>query len=252
MRRILLGVAGVLGLLVVVLVVEVVLARTRPRLDDEVGTRPRDLLVGADRDGDPVVTVWFGDSTSTGVGATTFETSVAHRVAVADAERLGRPVSVSVFGVSGDQVHEVVNDQLPEFAASGLEPELVYVSVGANDVTALTRRPTFRGRYRTMLDELARLAPDAEIVVLGVPDMGSPPRIDQPLRAIAGWRGRALDTDIRKAAADRSLTWVDIAGETGPPFRADPGRYFSGDDFHPSDDGYALWAEAVVAATGGR
>jgi lysophospholipase L1-like esterase len=37
-----------------------------------------------------------------------------------------------------------------------------------------------------------------------------------------------------------------VAGNTGDEFGAEPGRYYADDEFHPSDAGYALWAEAVL------
>jgi lysophospholipase L1-like esterase len=76
--------------------------------------------------------------------------------------------------------------------------------------------------------------------------MGAIPRFAQPLRAVAGWRGRNLDAEVRRVAADTGAVYVDIAGPTGPPFRRHPGRYFAADDFHPSDAGYGLWADAVL------
>jgi lysophospholipase L1-like esterase len=40
---------------------------------------------------------------------------------------------------------------------------------------------------------------------------------------------------------------VDLAARTGPVFRADPGT-LSEDRFHPSADGYDLWALALYPA----
>jgi lysophospholipase L1-like esterase len=40
---------------------------------------------------------------------------------------------------------------------------------------------------------------------------------------------------------------VDLAAQTGSVFRADPGT-LSADRFHPSADGYRLWAEALLPA----
>jgi hypothetical protein len=83
--------------------------------------------------------------------------------------------------------------------------------------------------------------------------MGAPPRLLQPLRAVAGFRGRQLDAVVRDAVADAHeartapITYVDIAGPTGPPFRRDHDRFFASDGYHPSADGYGLWAEAVLA-----
>ena len=39
---------------------------------------------------------------------------------------------------------------------------------------------------------------------------------------------------------------MNIAAETGPKFRADPDRYLALDHYHPSDAGYAAWADAIV------
>ena len=88
----------------------------------------------------------------------------------------------------------------------------------------------------------------ADVVLLGVPDMGSTTRFAQPLRFIAGVRGGTIDAVTADLAARPGRTYVDIAGETGPAFRDDPGRLFAADDYHPSDAGYTLWADAVVAA----
>jgi lysophospholipase L1-like esterase len=83
-------------------------------------------------------------------------------------------------------------------------------------------------------------------VILGVPDMAAPPRLAQPLRALTGLRGRQLAAVSREVATEAGAVFVDIAGETGPAIRSDPGRYLAVDRWHPSDDGYALWAAAVL------
>ena len=65
---------------------------------------------------------------------------------------------------------------------------------------------------------------------------------------MAGWRGRSLATDVRNLARRHHAIYVDIAAGTGPAFRAQPGRYFASDHFHPSDAGYHLWATVTAAA----
>ena len=221
-----------------VLGVEVELARRGQNLEDV-------ELTYADEGS--TTAVWIGDSTAHGIGVTDGRDGVASRVASARDER------VEMLAVSGDTLADVRRDQLATVAA--LEPARVYVSVGANDVTHLTSQDDFARGYRALL----RALPDeADVVVLGVPDMGAPPRLAQPLRAIAGFRGRQLDALVRDAVADAkadrsgSTTYVDIAGPTGPPFRRDPDRYFAADRYHPSADGYELWADAVLAAVGDR
>lgn len=221
-----------------VLAVEVEIARRGENLPD---TDPfdHDGRVGAGSG--PVLTMaWLGDSTGAGVGATTARTALPRAVAERVSARLDRPVDLTVLAVSGARVGGVADEQAPRVAAG---VDLVVITVGSNDVTHLTRVGTFRSRYRRLLD---RLPDGAQVVLLGVPDMGSVPRLAQPLRAVAGVRGGTLDAEVADLARDRGHGYVDIAGETGPAFRRHPGRYFAADRYHPDDDGYRLWADAVV------
>ena len=220
--------------------VEVLVARNGPHPPAGPPT-PADSPAGPP--GTPVDTVvWLGDSTAAGLGASTQAQSLPEQVAAL----LGAPVRLTVLARSGDRVADVVHDQVPRLA--GIHPSVVFISVGANDTTHLTSRGSFRRDYAKVLAGLPSGV--ARVVLLGVPDMGAPPRLAQPLRAVAGWRGRALADDVRHLAArtPRAI-FVDIAGRTGPAFRKKPGRYFSRDHFHPSDAGYALWAQAVASVS---
>lgn len=227
----LLGIAA----LVVVLGVEVVVARRGPMLDG--GPLDLDQRLGAGP-GQPLRVVWLGDSTAAGVGVAAPRDALPTVVS----EELGRPVELTVLAASGDRVGDVLDDQLP--AVADLDPEVVFVSVGANDVTHLTPRDAFRDRYRRLVDGLR---PSARVVLLGVPDMGAVPRLAQPLRSVAGFRGRELDEVVRAVAAGTGATYVPIAAATGPLFRAEPGALFAADRYHPSAAGYRTWGDAVLA-----
>jgi lysophospholipase L1-like esterase len=191
--------------------------------------------------GIPVATVvWLGDSTAAGVGAGLPDATLPEQVAAL----LAQPVRLTVVARSGARVADVLRRQLPQIAR--LQPTVVYVSVGANDATHLTSRSHFRRDYERLV---AGLPPSVQhVVLLGVPDLGAPPLLAQPLRAVAGWRGRALATDVRNLARRHHAVYVDIAGATGAAFRAHPGTYFASDHFHPSAAGYQLWATVIVAA----
>ncbi len=217
-----------------VLVLEAVAARRGPTLPSP----PLELdgVVGKGS-GPALQVVWLGDSTAAGVGAPSAATALPTLVSMG----LDRPVELAVLARSGATVADVVERQLP--AVAGLEPDVVFVSVGANDVTHLTSRSDFERRYRRLV---AGLPESAEVVLLGVPDMGAIPRLAQPLRAVAGFRGDQLDDVVQQIASDTASTYVDIAAETGPPFRRDPDRFFAADRYHPSDAGYRLWADAVL------
>ena len=241
-RRGSLAVAAAVAGTAVILVVEVQLARSGSRLSE------RELVL--DRSGTGKRLVWLGDSTAAGVGASdaagALPTQVADGLARSGAAPVNGPgsgsgVSVAVLAVSGARVADVLADQVPKVA--GLRPDLVLISVGANDTIHLTGRGAFRQTYEKVVRALLA---GVWVVLLGVPDMGSIPRFAQPLRAVAGWRGRNLDAEVRRVATATGAVYVDIAGPTGPPFRRRPDRYFAADDFHPNDAGYGLWSDAVL------
>lgn len=233
-RRWIFAAAGLPLVAVVVLGVEVEIARRGENLDDVELVHPTG---SSDR-----IAVWLGDSTAYGIGVRDPASSAAGRIAAERNER------VVMLGVSGATLSDVVERQLPNVAAT--DADIIYLSVGANDTTHLTRRSAFETMYRRLL---AKLPAGVPVVVLGIPDFGAPPRLAQPLRALAGFRARQLDRVVRRVVADRlGTTYVDIAGPTGPPFRRDPDLYFAGDGYHPSADGYELWAKAVLETVGER
>jgi len=236
MRRRVAGVVALVLLLPAAVVVgEVQLARTGPESDPP--PPGVDGCYGCDGVASERV-VWLGDSTAAGQGASSPGEVVGPQVA----RILSRPTQLIDLAVSGATIADVVEEQLPRLVGLG-SFDVVAISVGANDASHLTRTSTFRRRFRQLLDGL----PDgSRVVVLGVPDMGAPPRLRQPLRAILGLRGRQIDDVVEAETARQGAIYVDIAGRTGPRFRADR-SLFAADRYHPGDRGYRLWADAVAA-----
>ena len=225
---------------VVLLAVEAVVAlnggRTLP--EQEPLRLDRTFQVGGVQ-GAPLRLAWLGDSTGAGVGASGVEAAVVTRVA----RDLGRSVELRVLARSGARIGDVLTEQLPRLPA--IDPDVVVVAVGGNDVTHLTSEVLFERQYDLLLDALEALEP-SNVVSVGIGDFGTVPRIPQPLRAIVEWRARALDDLIRESTARHDVPYVDLYGETGPVFAVSPGRYYAEDAFHPNDLGYRVWADAIL------
>lgn len=224
------------------LVGEVLVAR---RGEQITGPDVADLTAVHGRGDRTIDVLWLGDSTAAAVGVSNPRFSVSSRVARAVSDACGVEIRTRVIAVSGAQAGEVVADQLPQVGK--LAPDVVVVSVGANDTTHLASKRSFASTYRRLLDGLgdAGVTP-RNIVMVGVPDMGAPTRLPQPLRAVAGWWGLRLDSAVRAVAREAGARYVDLFAATSTPFRAQPAKYLASDRFHPNDDGYGLWARAIA------
>ncbi|HEV2889260.1 MAG TPA: SGNH/GDSL hydrolase family protein [Frankiaceae bacterium] len=182
----------------------------------------------------------LGDSTAAGVGVTRVEDTVAGRLAQAVADT-GRFVTLDGLAVSGSRA----SDLAPQVSRALLHPpDVAVVLIGANDATHGSRLALVRQDVR---DAVERLREAGVAVVVGAcPDMGSATAFLPPLRQVVSWNGRRVGAATRDAAGDAGAATVDIGAETGPAFRSDPGRYLSSDEFHPSAEGYALWAASLA------
>ena len=189
----------------------------------------------------PLRIAWIGDSTGRGVGATDPGRALPRVVA----SGLHRPVELSVLAVSGARASDALKSQLPQLRS--LRAEWIFVCIGGNDVTHLTSRPTFRREIEQLLSAIDAEKP-SHVIVLGIGQFASTPLFAQPLRWIAGLRARELDSDLRAAANRHRALFVSIIDRVGRDFVGDPARYHASDRFHPSDDGYALWARATLDA----
>ncbi len=182
----------------------------------------------------------LGDSTATGRGA-----PYERGIAVGSARHLAGPsrrVTLTNLAVSGARFGDVRRDQLAE--AARIAPDAVLLAVGANDVTGLTRLGSVRDDLERIVARLRAARCDVAIVVTASPDIGSAPRLAQPLRTVAGWRTRQLNDAVEDVARDRGLVLAPIAERTGRRFRADR-SLFAADGFHPSAAGYATWLPVI-------
>jgi lysophospholipase L1-like esterase len=238
LRRFLIGFIALVLALGALIGVEILIALRRDYLPTEPAFELDDTF-GEPGD-DELTFVVLGDSTAAGVGAgapaNAYPQVLARRLA-GDGYR----VNLKVFGVSGARVEDVRREQLER--APEADPDLVFIAIGANDTTHLTPLDDIRGDMAFVLDKL-KAETGAAIVVAGAPDMRAPAFL-QPLRWLSGWRGRRVAGAVEDAGTEAGVAVVELAKETGHLFESDPDRYHSADDFHPSADGYELWADAI-------
>ncbi|MEV0426689.1 SGNH/GDSL hydrolase family protein [Micromonospora sp. NPDC050495] len=225
-----------------VLAGQAIAARNRQYAQPELGLALRATVGRAGAP--PLRLVLLGDSSALGVGVEHFEETIGGQLAHLLAEGpAGRLVHLSSVGVSGSRSTDLATQVAR--ALLGERPDVAVILVGANDATALARP----GDAAAYLGSAVRRLREAhvEVVVGTCPDLGAVRAVDAPLRQVLAWSGRRIARAQTSAVLNAGGGVVDLATETGPVFRADAGTLCH-DGYHPSADGYRVWAHALLPA----
>ena len=183
----------------------------------------------------PVVYVALGDSTGAGVGAR--EGGYVARLFKRLVERR-RGSRLTNLCVSGATTADLLRGQLERGVA--MNPDLVTVGIGINDIGHGVSLEQFSKNYEQILSTL-REKTRAQIIVTNIPDVSSAPRIPGALRNEYQQQNIRFSKRLEEIAARHGVTVFDIYTITHGQLASHP-EYFSADGFHPSDQGYELWA----------
>ncbi len=183
----------------------------------------------------PIVYVALGDSTGAGVGARDggYVARLFKRIAEQQPES-----KLSNLCVSGATTADVLRGQLDQGVA--MNPDLVTVGIGINDIGHGLTLEQFSKNYEEILSTLKEKT-RAQIVVSNLPDVSSAPRIPNAMRAEYQRRIAQFSERLEEIANRHGVTIFDVYTITKAELPSHP-EYFSIDGFHPSDDGYELWA----------
>jgi acyl-CoA thioesterase I len=183
----------------------------------------------------PVVYVALGDSTGAGVGAR--EGGYVARLFTRLAER--RPGSkLANLCVSGATTADLVRGQLER--GVGMNPDLVTVGIGINDIGHGLTIDQFAKNYDKILSTLKEKT-HAQIVVTNIPDISSAPRIPGSMRSEYQQQIIKFNERLEEITTRHGVIVFDMYTISKDELPSHP-EYFSGDGFHPSDQGYELWA----------
>jgi lysophospholipase L1-like esterase len=191
-----------------------------------------------------IVYVALGDSTGAGVGAR--EGGYVARLFKRIEER--RPGStLSNLCVSGATTADLLRDQLERGVA--MNPDLVTVGIGINDIGHGLTLEQFSKNFEEILSTLKEKT-HAQIVVTNLPDVSSAPRIPNVMRTVYQQQIVQFCQRLEEIANRLGVTLFDIYSITKDELPSHP-EYFSNDGFHPSDEGYELWATQMWPTVAG-
>ena len=175
--------------------------------------------------------VAIGDSAAQGIGASRPDHSYVGVLARTLRAHTDRAVRVVNLGVSGSTVAMAVEAQVPRLAK--LEPDIVTVSVGGNDIASFD--PTrFERNLATLLDALPPHA-----IVADLPSFHFLP---------SERKVKIANAIVRRLAAERGLTVAPLHARTRRQGIWGVSTQFAGDLFHSNDRGYRVWASAFEPA----
>jgi acyl-CoA thioesterase-1 len=175
--------------------------------------------------------VVLGDSTAQGLGAPSPEYGYVGQALGALRRRTGLPWQVLNLSASGSLIRDVLHHQLPRLPASA---DLVTCGIGINDILY-----TGPGKLFGDLRALLAAVPDRTVM------------LDLPVPAgYAGLLGRAsrpyltrINRTLHEVAVSRGLPVAEVSAHFLPPWTGK----FASDCFHPSQDGYRDWTQALLA-----
>lgn len=187
-----------------------------------------------------LVYVALGDSLTAGVGVADYHqawpTVVAQRLTTAN-----RQIILRNFSFPGYRTVDIINNFLPRTIDA--KPDIVTLLVGVNDIHGGVGKTVFKKEYQYILEQLSQKT-TAKIYVVSIPYIGANNLIFPPYDAYFKAQTISFNKIIRELAQTYGATYVDIYTPTVKLFEKN-GPHYSADSFHPSAEGYELWAQII-------
>ena len=187
------------------------------------------------------VYVAIGDSTVEGVGASDPSRSCPALVF----EKIKHEKKRAYFynlGKSGARIRDVVELQLAK--AVELKPDLITISVGANDLRHRTKLRHFEKDFYELIKTLKEKT-KAEIIISNIPDVSVAPSLSIMVKYLSRFVAKRFNRIINEHAKQFRCILIDLYTGSKIYGRKSLGL-ISADGLHPSDEGYALWAKVII------
>ena len=197
---------------------------------------PREGMAGSG--GDPVKLWVMGESTVAGLGARDHEHALAGQFAKNLAGYLERTVHWRVLGKNGVTARRTINELLPQMPDEHFDH--VLLGLGGNDVMKLSSPTKWRRDMVELLERVRTRLPEAVIFISNCPMIILSPVIPQPSKKLLWQLSRMHDENIKEFTRDMERV-VYYPQPVGVKLEG-----FFADGIHPSEQGYADWATAMV------
>ncbi len=168
--------------------------------------------------------VALGDSAAQSIGASTPESGYVGLIAERVAKKTGRPVHVINLSITGAKLKGALDEQIPQLEKLSVKPDLITIDIGSNDL-----RMFDESQFKTDLQALAQKLPKGTVIAEISPYYKEKEIITNRL--------------IHQEATKHELV---VAPLSDLLLKNRSWRNYAGDFFHPSSDGYKIWAQAFL------
>ena len=159
-------------------------------------------------------------------------------------ERVPQLALVGNPAVNGYTSADVIEHELP--LLGDLEPELLTLLIGVNDVVREVPEATYAANVAVILDAMLEHVDAGRVVCVATPDYTRTPRGadygDPALRSDAIVRANTI---LREACELRGITFVPDIFEISEQASVEPALVAS-DGLHPSREQYRRWVDAIA------
>jgi lysophospholipase L1-like esterase len=180
----------------------------------------------------------IGESTVAGLGARTHELALAGQFAHNLSQRIGRPVEWDVIGKNGVTARRTIEELVPQMPDKTYD--YILLGIGGNDVMKLSSPRRWREDMTELIGIMREKNPDAVIFISNCPMIIYTWVIPPPSKQLLWELSQMHDANIREFTRDMDRVFyypqpvdVEIKG-------------FFADGIHPSEQGYADWAAAMM------
>ena len=180
----------------------------------------------------------IGESTVAGLGARTHKEAMAGQFAMRLAERTGRVIEWDVIGKNGVTARRTIDELVPLVPDRPFD--YILLGIGGNDVLKLSTPKKWRRDMLELIAVMRRLSPEAVIFISNCPMIKYSPGLPQPIKFLLWELSKMHDRNIREFTA--GLERVHYYPQ---PHTVNVETFFA-DGIHPSESGYAEWAQAMI------
>ena len=179
-----------------------------------------------------------GDSTAVGTGASNPQASLAGLLAQ----------SYPHLAIENRARDGARFDGAVEQLASGGQFDFVLIMAGGNDVMRMRDADATRADIDRSATLAQALAPQVAFLPAG--NVGNAPFFFPPVSWLMTSRAKGLHAAVQAAATRTGAVYVNLfKAPENDPFVQRPGLH-AGDGLHPSDAGYRVWRDELLAQTG--